>query len=130
MSLLQPTPGEMLDRITIVELKIAAFNRRGTTAPDFLIKEKVDLEVAFDDAGKKKGFSVSKTLEVRENLTKINTRLWHAEDEVRAVKGDARLLELARLIPELNDIRMEVVHAVDILFGITTTDVKIYNKEN
>lgn len=107
MSLLHPTPGEMCDRLSIVQLKRAAYKRaRRPTAQ--LYHEAVELRRRVDELP-------PACLESRSGLRRVNQALWRAEDRVRAAaaRDKDELAFLAKHIARLNDERMRLVREID-----------------
>jgi hypothetical protein len=118
-------PGELLDRISILELKIrrlgdpAARARaavelaalRGTR--DMLIPRAPPLERELDE------------------LRAINDRLWQAEDAIRACEsaGDfgPAFVDLARSIYHINDLRAALKRRVNDALGSTASEDKSYS---
>jgi hypothetical protein len=125
--LLAPNPGEVADRSTILELKIAFAEKHNSPAEHFH-EELSDLNLYL-------GEKWSKDYEkLRQDMLKVNQKLWYAEDEIRAVrkKGDTSSLEaieklagLAVIITEQNDVRSNLVRQINELFGITAQE-KLY----
>ena len=107
MRLIHPSPGELLDRKTILHLKIEAGRRRPVSVAHF--EEEL------------------KMIEAARELADVNRKLWDAEDEVRELPRSAqeRLAELAKWIPELNDRRADLVQRVNRLFAVSQTE-KLY----
>lgn len=138
MRLLNPSPGEILDRLSILELKIEAGTKRGLVTTHFEA-EKASLQealrnweqgIAEDCIGD--GDRLEKTLEEvakhKNGLQAVNGLLWQAEDDVRATE-DTEAFKLARLcrqIANLNDARAAHVRALDVCYGLEDGPEKLY----
>lgn len=107
MSLLHPTPGELCDRLSIVELKRAAYKRAKRPTAQ-LYHEAVELRRRVDELP-------LVCLEPMSGLRRVNQALWRAEDRVRAAApGDKdELAFLAKHIARLNDERVRLVREID-----------------
>ena len=127
MGLMNPSPGELLDRRTILRLKIEAGQRRQVDVGHF--QEELGLiEAALADwLGKTADVDRRAYDEATKELAKVNRQLWGAEDEVRQLRRTERdrLADLAKLIPELNDRRADLVQKVNRLFRVGHVE-KIY----
>lgn len=127
MGLMNPSPGELLDRQTILHLKIDAGSRRRVSIAHFEEELKM-IETALGQwftrnvGADRRAFDAA-----AKELAEVNGKLWAAEDEVRALPPEARdrLAELAKLIPELNDLRASLVQRVNQLFRVDQTE-KLY----
>ncbi len=125
---MKPTPGELVDRKTILHLKINAGRRKQVDVGHF--QEELSLiEAALAEWFRKSsGADRGAYEETSRGLAEVNLQLWNAEDEVRALAPGARdrLAELAKLIPALNDRRAELVQQVNRLFRVGQVE-KIYD---
>lgn len=127
MGLMNPSPGELVDRKTILHLKISAGERKKVNVRHFQ-KELELIEAALGEWFRKSaGADRSAYDAATQGLAEVNQKLWHAEDEVRALDGHQRdrLAELAKLIPALNDRRAELVREVNRVFGVDQVE-KLY----
>ena len=127
MRLIHPSPGELLDRQTILHLKVDAGRRRQVGVSHFEEELKMIDAALADWFGKNPGADRRAYEEAALELAEVNGKLWEAEDEVRALARNAkdRLAELAKWIPELNDRRAELVQRVNRLFDVSQTE-KLY----
>lgn len=127
MGLINPSPGELLDRKTILHLKIEAGCQRQMDVVHF--QKELDLiEAALADwLGKNAGADRRAYDEATQELADVNRKLWQAEDEVRQLPRSERdrLADLAKLIPELNDRRADLVQRVNRLFRVSHAE-KMY----
>lgn len=121
MSLLEPTPGEMCDRVTIIALK----QESGNKAPH-LEKERAALMgqlvklVMLPEKGARCGGYVHA-------LAAVNAFIWHKEAEIRELirarrhqdpmNDDADAGALAKEIRKLADRRHQLIAEIDKLFG-------------
>lgn len=122
MSLLRPTPGAIIDRITILTLKINAYIKAGRNT-DSLWREQVELA---NQLAKK---AQARPAEIF-SLARINTELWQAEDQVRSLPS-SQVLDLAQLakhIASLNDQRIKLIRELDNSYGCDEpTEEKIFS---
>lgn len=127
MGLMKPTPGELVDRKTILHLKIEAGGRKRVDVGHF--REELSLiEAALGEWFRKSpGADRGAYDEATRGLADVNKQLWHAEDEVRALPRSERerLADLAKLIPALNDRRAGLVQQVNRLFRVGQVE-KLY----
>src|SRR5574341_2558685 len=125
---MNPSPGELVDRKTILHLKIEAGRRKQVEVGHFQ-KELELIEAALADwFGKHAGADRRACDAITLDLADANQQLWRAEDEVRALPRSERdrLAELAKLIPELNDRRAALVQQVNRLFRVGQVE-KLYD---
>ena len=127
MGLMNPSPGELVDRKTILHLKIEAGRRQQVDISHF--QAELDLiEAALAEWFRKSAGADRRSYEeATKDLADVNQQLWRAEDEVRQLQRSERdrLAELTKLIPELNDRRAELVQRVNRLFRVGQVE-KIY----
>ncbi len=124
MRLLNPSPGEVLDRITILELKITAAGKKEIN-PSRFIAEKTQLDELLQTWTQwLKEDHVSETVwdtiaMERNSLVAVNTLLWVAEDEIRVLPEDelAKIGEVGLRIHKLNDSRADIVRRLSELYG-------------
>ena len=122
------SPGEVLDKITILEIKSA---RIGDTAKlaniqtELMLLEKVWVSTVRPD-------EVLSTL--KKDLKKINETLWDIEDDIRdqerAKKFGAKFVELARQVYITNDRRSELKKAINQHLGSQIMEEKSYQDYN
>jgi hypothetical protein len=133
MGILQPTPGELLDRQTILTLK-AHYALRAKKEPHFYTKEIEDiqrhLEIHFFAKAPK---SIQMQFDTLLNsLRLVNTQLWRHEDEIRMSRlldtTDSYVKTLAYRIADLNDQRAKLIVEVNALFGVDAHEEKLYTK--
>lgn len=133
--LLNPSPGEVVDRLTILELKVQAAEKRGSDASSFLA-EKTSLEehlekwnqmLREDEAPPAERWD--KIKEKTLGLTAVNSLLWDAEDQVRATSEmeSIKLAQLCKRIAKLNDERSKLVGELTALYGVEEASEKMYD---
>lgn len=140
MGLLNPTPGEIVDRLTILELKIQAAKKRNTPSAALLAEQQQLQQVmrdheqgiiedclGDDELWEKKNNSIRV---VWNGLAAINALLWDCEDQVRAlpVTEALKLAALAKQIARLNDSRAGLKGEMTELYGMTEAEVKMYKQ--
>jgi hypothetical protein len=121
---LEITPGELLDRLTILELKLEHCTRDEQRSP---LAAAIDRARATRRAAR---IEAPGLRELEQELANINHALWRAEDEIRdrearADHGDG-FVAVARGICRLNDRRTELKRAIDRACGFPTTEGKTY----
>jgi hypothetical protein len=125
MSLLNPTPGVIIDRIGILSLKISAYASSKKNAEQLHV-ELDELLYHFRSFPRASG----DVIEDQKSLNRLNKVLWECEDRVRSLPA-TRVLDLARLakqIPKLNDQRNLLIRQIDDAYGCSEpTEEKIYN---
>lgn len=123
-------PGELVDKITILEIK----SRR--------VKNKQKLSSVKSDVSllKKslnallKGYKnkVAKFKSLKQKLYKVNLKLWVIEDRIRILEKDknfgSEFIKLARSVYITNDERSTVKNQINELLGSTLNEVKQYVK--
>ena len=118
------SPGELLDRITILEIKSERID-----APDKL--HAVERELAALQATRGRAIPSSPELvQTMAQLKAVNETLWDVEDQIRACERDQdfghRFVELARSVYRNNDRRSALRAAIDEMMGSTRGEVKSY----
>lgn len=138
MSLLSPKPGEIIDRLSILELKIEKGGKMGKSTTHFEAEKASLQEVLSDwDMGLIDSYSFSMDEElkkvvddiaIRKNaLAAINALIWDAEDGVRNPESDyMTLANLAKNIALWNDARASHIRKLDALFGVPGEPEKLY----
>ena len=137
MGLLAPSPGEVVDRQTILELKIAAAKKNQISIRDFAEEyDQLQAYLGKNSFTPKPGQDDYKTLYAK--LKNVNTQLWNIEDEIRLIirqagapcslTADQRdaVCKISFAIPHLNDQRAELVQQINKLFNINRVE-KLYN---
>lgn len=126
--MLAPTsPGDVLDRLTILDLKVARIadpaRRRQAAAHRDGLRQ----------AWSSHGLPPVTTLPEHAELARINGRLWAVEDALRAHEQAGAFGEdfvaLARSVYRLNDARAAVKASLDAQLGAPFGDVKSYDAD-
>ena len=119
------SPGELLDKITILRIKAQRMTDRDKVAN---VRHELELlEQTWREAACQSGVDVS--AEERE-LEAVNTRLWVIEDDIREKEGlrafDARFIELARSVYIENDERAAIKKRINQKLGSKIVEEKSY----
>ena len=122
--LIAVSPGELIDRISIVRLKQQRFT--ASHSLQHISDELHSLESVY-----RRHIPPSSELDsLSAELAKINDRLWHLEDEIRTTDtaGDVRsnFAAQARAIYRLNDRRSALKRQINQLLGSPLTEEKQY----
>ncbi len=118
------SPGELVDKITILEIKAARI-----TDPAKLAN--VRFELGMLDAVQGEAIPASAQLDrLTTDLRAVNTRLWDIEDEIRDCErnenfGD-RFIKLARAVYHTNDRRADLKRHINDLLGARIVEEKSY----
>jgi Family of unknown function (DUF6165) len=118
------SPGELLDKITILRIKS---NRMSD--PQKLANVRLELRALEDTWG---GSDYAKSdIEVDVSaLLKVNERLWVIEDDIRdkerAQAFDAEFIRLARAVYVENDERAAIKRRINVKLGSTIVEEKSY----
>jgi transcriptional regulator of nitric oxide reductase len=118
------SPGEVLDKITILEIKSERMSDPEKVANVrmelALLRETWSKAVAMDDVIR----------ELHTQLKEINEALWEIEDDIRdkerAKEFDQRFIELARNVYFTNDRRSEVKKKLNLHLGSQIIEEKSY----
>ncbi len=119
------SPGELIDRITILELKVEHL-------ADASRRKRVDTELAGLVALRADTIADSPALrDLSAALAGVNRELWEVEDELRLCERrqdfGERFVSLARSVYRLNDRRSELKASIDTGCGDRAhTDEKVY----
>lgn len=116
--------GELIDKITILQIKAARIGDPGKRAN--VMAELHALTAVRDDHGL--GGAGLDGLE--ERLLAVNTALWEAEDEIRAIESrrdfGERFVALARSVYLNNDERARVKKEINLMMGSRIVEEKSY----
>jgi hypothetical protein len=137
--LLTPSPGEVLDRLTILSLKIQAFEKKGLDASDFEAEkqslqdylENWKQELRSNLCHLKEAEAIDTWNKIGEKTTgllAVNSLLWDSEDQVRATNQleITRLASLCLRIAKLNDSRGVLVRELSNLYQAGDHQEKIF----
>ena len=116
--------GELIDKITILEIK-----KEKITSKDKI--ENVSRElISLNESLKKYIPDNNKILTLKNELKKINLKLWEIEDGKRDAeknkKFDEKFIELARNVYKFNDERAKIKLSINNTLGSNIKEVKSY----
>jgi hypothetical protein len=121
------SPGELLDKITILRIKAARIADPGKLAN--VRRELELLERTWGESHYARAHDVSAD---ERALQAVNERLWVIEDRIRDKERDkafdAEFVELARAVYVENDERAAVKKRINVLLGSTIVEEKSYAK--
>ncbi len=126
MLLVQTSPGEFLDKLTILEIKSARM-----TDPAKLANVRRELELLRATwAASPLGARDVSALVAR--LREVNESLWDIEDRIRekeaAATFDAEFVELARSVYRTNDRRAAIKRELNVALGSELIEEKSYQR--
>jgi hypothetical protein len=118
------SPGELLDKITIMRIKAARMQ-------DAAIVANVRHELALlEKSWKDSGASAAVLGNEEANLTRVNEALWVIEDDIRdeerAQRFGEKFVELARAVYVTNDERAAIKKRINTLSGSNIVEEKSY----
>jgi predicted nucleic acid-binding Zn-ribbon protein len=109
--------GELLDKITILEIK-SMF-----TDDEYVTKE-------LNDLNEIRSTLTQYTLEHEVKLKKVNEKLWKIEDKLRKLEKEQRFdeefIELARSVYIINDERARIKREINELTNSDFMEIKVY----
>jgi hypothetical protein len=118
------SPGELLDKITILRIKSA----RMTDAVK-LKNVRLELEV-LEKTWRDSGAAIAEVVADEAELQRVNEALWDIEDKIRdkelAREFDAVFIELARAVYVTNDERAAVKKRINSALGSRIVEEKSY----
>ena len=118
------SPGEVLDKITILELKSERIG-----GPEKVSNVRVELAL-LQETWKEFIRDDEVISDLRAQLKEINQDLWEIEDEIRekerAREFDKRFIELARSVYVTNDRRSQVKKELNLHLGSEIVEEKSY----
>ena len=120
--------GEMLDKITILQIKSERISDAGKVAN---VNKELNLLNNLWQADEKSGVDISEEFS---KLKKINEALWDIEDDIRdkerAKEFDEKFIELARAVYVTNDQRADIKHVINVKLGSDLVEEKSYADYN
>jgi hypothetical protein len=120
------SPGELLDKITILRIKAARMSDPAKVAN---VKHELSL---LEKTWKDSGASAVNLGTAEAELTTVNEKLWVIEDEIRdeerARRFTEKFIELARAVYFTNDERAAIKKRVNTLLGSTIVEEKSYKQ--
>ena len=120
------SPGELLDKITILRIKAARMTDATKVAN--VKRELTQLEKTWRESG-----AGAVDLGAEEaNLTRVNEQLWVIEDEIRdeerAKRFEKKFIELARAVYITNDERAAIKKRINVALGSNIVEEKSYQQ--
>ncbi len=137
MKLLNPSPGFVIDRLTILDLKIAAADKRQINKSSFQA-EKATLEeylrsweASLIDERAYTGrleWVKDQIAQKKTGLVAVNSLLWEAYDNIRELSDleMSKLAHLAKRIAKLTDSRDQLIQNLNELYGAGKIVEKIF----
>ena len=120
------SPGEMLDKITILRIKAARMQD-----PDKVANVKHELGL-LEKTWKDSGAAAVDLGTAEADLTRVNEKLWVIEDEIRdeerAKRFTEKFIELARAVYFTNDERAAIKKRINTLLGSSIVEEKSYQQ--
>ncbi len=117
-------PGELLDKITILEIKTERMND-----PVKLANVRRELNL-LDAVWRQAGIEDEQVSRLRSELKRVNEALWQIEDDIRdeerAGRFEDRFIELARLVYVTNDKRADIKKRINLALGSEIVEEKSY----
>jgi hypothetical protein len=118
------SPGELLDKITILRIKCARIEDPARQA-------NVRLELAQLERSREASLPVDADLAAEENaLERVNAQLWDIEDRIREHEAqrrfDAEFIELARAVYMRNDERAAIKRRINLKLDSALVEEKSY----
>ncbi len=118
------SPGELIDRITILEIKAARIGDEAKRA-------NIGVELSELTAARQAAVPLSDRLTaLTGELKEVNEALWDIEDEIRALEAAVEFgpafVELARSVYKTNDRRSALKRKINELLGSRLIDEKSY----
>lgn len=119
------SPGELIDRITILEIKAARIGDEAKRA-------NIGVELSELTAARQAAVPLSDRLTaLTGELKEVNEALWDIEDEIRALEAAVEFgpafIELARSVYKTNDRRSALKRKINELLGSRLIDEKSYS---
>ena len=122
--LVSVSPGELIDKITILEIK-----SQRMTDPVKLANVRTELALLME-TWQSSPWSAADIGAEWAGLRAVNEKLWVIEDEIRDKERDARFdqefIELARAVYVTNDERAAIKKRINTLLGSTLVEEKSY----
>lgn len=118
------SPGELLDKITILRIKAARI-----THPEKVANVRLELQL-LEKCWLDNGCAGVNVAADERALHEVNERLWDIEDRIRAKEAlqlfDREFIELARAVYVSNDERAAIKRRVSLQFGSRIVEEKSY----
>lgn len=118
------SPGELLDKITILRIKSARMSD-----PVKVANVRLELDL-LEKTWRDSGAAIPEVAADEAALQRVNEALWDIEDEIRdkelAREFDAKFIELARAVYVTNDERAAVKKRINVALGSRIVEEKSY----
>jgi hypothetical protein len=118
------SPGELLDKITILRIKTARI-----LDPAKLANVRLELDL-LEKTWRNSGFAAVDVARDERALQEVNERLWDIEDRIREKEArqtfDRDFIELARAVYHSNDERAEIKKRINTALGSRLVEEKSY----
>jgi hypothetical protein len=129
MDILVPvSPGELLDKITILRIKVARIQDASKLANVKL--ELALLEKTWNESGGAAHPSAHNVTLDERALQNVNEKLWDIEDRIRDKEArqtfDREFIELARAVYQCNDERAEIKKRINLQLNSRLVEEKSY----
>jgi hypothetical protein len=120
------SPGELLDKITILRIKSARMSDAAKLAN---VRRELSL---LEKTWKESGAAATDLGAEEAALTRVNEKLWVIEDEIRdeerAQRFDEKFIELARAVYVTNDERAAIKKRINTRLGSSIVEEKSYQQ--
>ena len=120
------SPGELLDKITILRIKAARM-----TDPVKVSNVKHELSL-LEKTWRDSGAAAVSLGDEEANLTRVNEQLWVIEDDIRdeerARRFGEKFIQLARAVYVTNDERAAIKKRINTLLGSSIVEEKSYKQ--
>jgi len=120
------SPGELLDKITILRIKVARIQDAAKLAN---VKRELSL---LEKTWKESGAAAHDVALVERALENVNERLWDIEDRIREKEArqtfDRDFIELARAVYICNDERAAIKKRINLQLGSSLVEEKSYKQ--
>ena len=118
-------PGELIDKITILEIKAERID-------DAMKRANVTYELATPTSALNLAIETSGQIsDLSRRLKEVNERLWETEDAIRECERREDFgpvfIDLARSVYRLNDVRSEIKRSINTLLGARIIEEKSYS---
>ena len=125
------SPGELLDKLSILDIKLARITDPGQLANvEHEHRALTERWQAFLTAEQAPEFDHDRLNALQQRLSTINQALWTVEDDLRECERrqafDAQFIDLARSVYRHNDQRAEVKKQINLLLGSDLIEEKSY----
>ena len=122
--LVEVSPGELLDKITILEIKL----KKMTDASKLK-----NVQVELDCLNQAKSNFINTSAEITglmDKLRDVNQKLWDIEDDIRDHESQKQFgdsfIQLARQVYKTNDVRAALKKEINLLLGSMIVEEKSY----